>query len=84
MGSMTAQEDLLDFLNDPENAQKLNFMVEDVRYALLDYQVCAPEDTLSPYLTLASDFVAAGYPRRELSANRELLPCSMACVMTRE
>ena len=71
MGSMTARENLSDFLNDPENAQELNFRVEDVRYALLDYQVCPPEDSLSSYLTLASDFVAAGYPRRELSANRE-------------
>ena len=39
---MITQMDLTDFLKDPENAQKLNSLVEDIRYALMNYQVCAP------------------------------------------
>jgi len=37
---MTTQEDVAYFLNNPENAQKLNSLVEDIRHALMDYQVC--------------------------------------------
>ena len=36
---MTTQDDLVDFLKNPENAQMLNGLVEDIRYALIDYQV---------------------------------------------
>ena len=31
IGSITAQEDLAGFLNNPENARKLNGLVEDIR-----------------------------------------------------
>ena len=41
--SMTTRSDLADFLNSLENAQKFNGLVEDLRYALMDYHVCAPE-----------------------------------------
>jgi hypothetical protein len=52
MDSMTTQKDLADFLNNPENAQRLNGLVEDIRYALMDYQVCTPKKlVLSLYLT---------------------------------
>jgi len=40
MGSMTTQENLAHFLKIPENAQKLNDLVEDIRDALMGYQVC--------------------------------------------
>ena len=40
--SITTRDDLADFLKDPENAQRLDCIVEDVRYVLMDYQVCAP------------------------------------------
>jgi len=43
MDSMTAQKDLAHFLNNPENSQKLNGLVEDVRYALIGYQVRTPK-----------------------------------------
>jgi len=36
---MTTQEDLAHFLKNPENAQRVNGLVEDTRYALMDYQV---------------------------------------------
>jgi len=42
MGLMTSQNTLVDFLNDPENAQRVNSLVEDICYALMDYQVCTP------------------------------------------
>jgi len=41
MHSITIQKDFADFLKNPENAQKLNGLVEDIRYALMDYQVCS-------------------------------------------
>ena len=53
MDSITTQEDLTLFLNDPENAQRLNGLVEDIRYALMEYQVCAPK-IASPYHILYS------------------------------
>ena len=43
MGSVTGRNDLADLLNSPENAQRLNGLVEDVRYALVEYQVRAPD-----------------------------------------
>jgi len=42
MDSMTTQKDLALFLKNSENAQKLNGFVQDIRYALMDYQVCSP------------------------------------------
>jgi len=42
MGSITAREDLAGFLDNPENARKLNGLVEGIRYALMDYQVRTP------------------------------------------
>ena len=47
MGSMTSQNNLVDFLDDPENAQRVNSLVEDIHYALMDYQVCAPKKACS-------------------------------------
>jgi len=41
--SMTTQKDLARFLQNPENSQKLNGLVEDIRYALIDYQVRTPK-----------------------------------------
>jgi len=40
MGSIAVHNDLENFLREPENAQELNGLVEDIRYALIDYQVC--------------------------------------------
>ena len=44
LNSTTTRKDLPGFLNNPENAQKLNGLVEDIRYALMDYQVCTPTE----------------------------------------
>ena len=43
LNSITAREDLARFLDDTENAQKLNDLVGDLRDVLTDYQVCAPK-----------------------------------------
>jgi len=43
MDTIVAHENFAHFLNVPENAQRINHLVEDVRYALMEYQVCAPE-----------------------------------------
>ena len=40
---VTAQEDLANFLKNPDNAQKLNDLVEDIQYALIEYQVRTPK-----------------------------------------
>jgi len=42
MDSITAREDLAGFLDNSENARKLNGLVEGIRYALMDYQVRTP------------------------------------------
>jgi len=36
---MTTQKDIAQFLNNTENAQKLNDLVDDIREAVMDYQV---------------------------------------------
>ena len=41
MGLMVAQGDFVDFLNNPEGVQEIDGLVDDIRYALMDYQVCA-------------------------------------------
>jgi len=46
MDSMTTQKNLALFLEKPENAQKLNELVQDIRYAMMDYQVCPPKNSL--------------------------------------
>ena len=43
MNPITAQKDLADFLKGPKNAQRLNSLVENIRYALMDYWVCIPK-----------------------------------------
>ena len=47
MGSMAIRNDLVDFLNNPENAQRVDDLVEDIRYALVDYQVCTATQAYS-------------------------------------
>jgi len=46
MASTATRKDLSDFFKNPENAQKVNGLVEDVRYALTDYQVRIPKNLI--------------------------------------
>jgi len=43
LDSMTTQKNIAQFLNNAENAQKLNDLVDDVREAVMDYQVRIPK-----------------------------------------
>ena len=43
MRSMLNQNNLVDFLDNPENGRWVNGLVEDVHYAWMDYQVCTPK-----------------------------------------
>jgi len=43
MNPITTKKDLALSLKKPENAQKFNDLVQDIRYALMDYQVCTYE-----------------------------------------
>jgi len=49
------------FFNNIKNAEKLGGLVEDIRDAMMDYQVCISGYSFLPYLMLVLDFVAARY-----------------------
>jgi len=40
---MATQKNIVQFLNNPDNAQKLNDLVDDIREAVMDYQVRSSE-----------------------------------------
>ena len=40
LASLAEQENITGFLTSAENVQRINGLVEDIREALLDYQVC--------------------------------------------
>jgi len=71
IGPVAAQEDLALFLGIPENAQEVNGLVEDIRDALMDYQVCSPKSLALVVVDICSDFVATRHLQRGLSADRE-------------
>jgi len=56
MDSIESQIDLGLFLKKPENAQKLNGLVQDIRYALMDYQVCSPRAPAPDVTNICTDF----------------------------
>jgi len=71
MDLMATQKDLGLFLKKPENAQKLNGLVQDIRCALVDYQVCSPKGSALVITNMYPDFVATRHLQRGLSENRE-------------
>jgi hypothetical protein len=63
------------FLNNVENAEKLGGLLEDIRDAIMDYQVCTSSNCLMlQCLMFESDFVATRHLRQYLSAHRESHP----------
>ena len=40
MESMVVQNDFMDDLHNPEKVQRIDHLVEDIYYALMEYQVC--------------------------------------------
>jgi len=85
MGSMATREDPALFLGIPENAQKLNSLVEDIRDALMDYQVRPPKRLAFVVADVCSDLVTTRHPQRGLSTDREpYSPMVLASVITCE
>ena len=41
------QNDFMDLPNNPKKVQRIDALVEDIHYALMDYQVCTPHQTCS-------------------------------------
>ena len=76
MGSVATRKDLMDFLKNPENAWNLNGLVEDIRYALIDYQVCIPKRLALPVPDICSDIIAMGHLQRELPEDCESHSCN--------
>jgi len=58
MGSITTRKDLVPFLKNPENAHKVNGLVEDIRYALIDYQVSSSKRPVLVPANVSSDLIA--------------------------
>ena len=71
MDPMTTQKDLALFLKKPENAQKLNGLVQDIRYALMDYQVCSPRRPTLVVTNICADFGTARHLQGRLSEDCE-------------
>ena len=59
------------FFDNTKNADKLGGLVEDIRDAMMDYQVCISHRSFLSCLILALDFIATRYLRQELPAYRE-------------
>jgi len=59
------------FFNNVKNADKLGGLVEDIRDAMMDYQVCNSNYPFLPSLMSVLDFVTTRYLRQELPAHRE-------------
>jgi hypothetical protein len=61
LDSIITRKDLMQFLNNVENAGKLNGLVEDIRDALMGYQVCIPEPLACITSNDSPDLVTASY-----------------------
>ena len=59
------------FFNNVGNADKLNAMAEDIRDAMIDYQVCALNDPFLPCLKLLPDIDGTRHIRHEPPTRRE-------------
>ena len=59
------------FFKNSENSGKLVSLVEDIRDAMVEYQVCIPTQPPQAPLTPAPDLNTARHLRQELSAHRE-------------
>ena len=57
------QGEVVEFLINTENAQKVNGLVEDIHEALLGYQVCILHCPFSSMSDLQLDFSTTGYPQ---------------------
>ena len=58
------------FFNNVENADKLGGLVEDIRDAVMDYQVCISYTVAFPVLRFTVDIIATRHIQQELPAHR--------------
>jgi len=66
------------FLNNVENVDKIGGMVEDIRDAIMEYQVRISYHSFSPRLTFAVDVAATRYLQQELPTHRRSHPLAHA------
>ena len=66
---LARQGGVVGFLTNTKNAQRINDLVEDIRQAMMDYQVCLSNDSFLLCLMNVLDLVATKYLRYELSAH---------------
>jgi len=74
---LAEQGEVMGFLTNPENAQRINSLVDDIHEALMDYQVCLLNCLFLSYLMFALNFIATGYLQQELSMYCESPPLSI-------
>jgi hypothetical protein len=65
--SLVKQGKVEGFVNNAKNADKLGGLVEDIRDALIGYQVCIVGMNISDTSDFAKDFVTTGYLQQQLS-----------------
>ena len=58
---LSGQGQVVGFLTNTKNAQRINDLVEDIRQVMMDYQVCASNDSSLPCLMNVLDLVATRY-----------------------
>ena len=68
---MKEQGKIAGFLTNTENAQRIGGLVEVIRDAMVDYQVCASNYLFLPRLTIVVGFIATRYLRQQSSTHRE-------------
>jgi hypothetical protein len=66
----------MEFLTKTENSQRINGVVEDIREALMEYQVCTLNHSFLPCLMFVLDFITTRYLHQELSPHCESHPLS--------
>ena len=71
LDQMTTQKDIVQFLSNADNAQKLNDLVDDIREAVMDYQVRTSEGLVLSVSYIPTDFLTAGYLQQHPSVNRK-------------
>jgi len=70
---MATQNDIAQFLSNTENAQKLNDLVDDIREAVIDYQVRASEGLVLGLSNTRTDLLTAGHVQQHPSTDRKPL-----------
>jgi hypothetical protein len=68
---MTTQGDIVQFLSNAENAQKLNDLVDDIREAVMDYQVRTSQGLALSVSNIRTDFLTARYLQQHPSVDRK-------------